>query len=498
MDNLIRIEDFLRERGEDQGWVNGKKLNDVERDDLEQEITMQEIKRALDGSNFERSSGWDGVTFRALRIFWGSLCEMFKMIRETFAEGELMETFKLGLIKLVPKKGDANKVGDWRPISLLCCGYKLISGIVDNRLNKYLCKIIGRAQKGCLSNKNINTCTVNIMNCISRSWELEKPTGIMCVDFAKAFDSVEHGMIRNVMEFFGFGHVMVGMVMTLLKDQKSRIIFENGYSESIRIERGTPQGDRSSPYIFILCIEVLLMRLRIIGMNGLDDSDLYMGVIHGNNVTERAMSEAYADDLTIIFKMSDEGVGVILELLKEFESVSGLAINIGKTQLMISGSEQWGIGTKIHDVVIVGEVMILGIKIDRKLDQLRDNWENAILRMQRLTNYWSMFGLSISGRVMVAKTYIMSPSIYLMGSIPLDKNTGNRMNEILPNFIKGRDRLIERRRQLLHTALGGYGMVDMNIMNACMKASWIERWKRVYKHGLYGGGGMEEHTRIGG
>jgi hypothetical protein len=88
------------------------------------------------------------------------------------------------------------------------------------------------------------------MNSISRSWELDKPTGIMCVDFAKAFDSVEHEMIRNVMEFFGYGQVMVGMVMTFLKVRKSRIILESGYSESIQIERGTPQGDRSSPYIY--------------------------------------------------------------------------------------------------------------------------------------------------------------------------------------------------------------------------------------------------------
>jgi hypothetical protein len=110
-----------------------------------------------------------------------------------------------------------------------------------------------------------------------------------------------------------------------------------------------------------MCIEILLMRLRIIGMNGLDDNQLYIDVIHGNNVAENAMSEAYADDLTIIFKMSNDGVGVILQLLREFETVSGLAINIDKTQLMISGSEQWGVGTKVHNVVIVGEVTILGI-----------------------------------------------------------------------------------------------------------------------------------------
>ncbi len=79
---------------------------------------------------------------------------------------------------------------------------------------------------------------------------------------------------------------------------------------------------------------------------------------------------------------------------------------------------------------------------------------------------------------MVAKTYILSQSIYLMGSLPMREEIGERINETLLNFVKGNDRLIERRRQLLCKALGGYGMMDVNIMNVCIKASWVERWKR--------------------
>jgi hypothetical protein len=264
---------------------------------------------------------------------------MLKMIQETFENRELMETFKLGLIKLIPKKGDANKVGDWRPITLLCCGYKLISGIVANRIGKYLPKLIGRSQKGFMSNKNINTCTVNVMNSISRSWEMSLPTGIMCVDFAKAFDSVEHEMITNVLKFFGFGEFVVGMVSTLLNDRKSRIIFEGGYSEDVIIGRGTPQGDRSSPYIFILCIEILIMKINSMEGNGINDSGLYVDIVRNLGGLEKPTSETYADDLTIIFKMSGNSVEIILRVLGEFESVSGLSINIGKTQLMVTGGE---------------------------------------------------------------------------------------------------------------------------------------------------------------
>jgi hypothetical protein len=60
----------------------------------------------------------------------------------------------------------------------------------------------------------------------------------------------------------------------------------------------------------------------------------------------------------------------------------------------------------------------------------------------------------------------------------MSRLTEERINQILLNFVQGRDRMIQRRRQLLYPALGEYGFVDANIMNVCMKAAWIKRWKR--------------------
>ena len=37
-----------------------------------------------------------------------------KATNEGFANGEMGVTFRTGLIKLIPKKGDATKIGDWR------------------------------------------------------------------------------------------------------------------------------------------------------------------------------------------------------------------------------------------------------------------------------------------------------------------------------------------------------------------------------------------------
>ena len=52
------------------------------------------------------------------------------------------------------------------------------------------------------------------------------------------------------------------MVATILKNRESRVILGEEIGRKIEIQRGTPQGDRASPYLFILCIEILLIKIQ--------------------------------------------------------------------------------------------------------------------------------------------------------------------------------------------------------------------------------------------
>ena len=63
----------------------------------------------------------------------------------------------------------------------------------------------------------------------------------------------------------------------------------------------------------------------------------------------------------------------ILEILNEFEAVSGLQINIKKTQLMITGGDDERIGDIIEGIKTVDSIEVLGVKIDRKLQKLDEN-----------------------------------------------------------------------------------------------------------------------------
>jgi hypothetical protein len=437
LDRLLQVEDFLTNETLDQDWVRRRRLTEEEKMEIEGEVTLAELTESLDASNFHSSSGWDGISYKVIRKYWGLLGPIMKvMTNEVIDTGELIETFKLGLIKLIPKKGDAKRVGDWRPITLLVCGYKILSGVVAARLEKHLMKIIGRAQKGFLKRKHIHACTVNIATCISESWAANEEMGIMCVDFAKAFDSVEHEAISNALRFFNFGEIMIKMVRTILYDRKSRIIVDNGYTDSIPIERGTPQGDRSSPFIFIICMEVLLIKITSLNGKGVDCCNFIRRRLEGIDI-ETVTAEAYADDLTIIFKMAEQGVEFIKETLEEFWRVMGLEINIEKTQLMITGSDAWDGTESVAGIKVVSKIKILGFELDRKLMNLDGNWTRIIANMRKICRYWTTFRLSITGRIAVAKTYILSQAIYYMGTLPLSEELGGQMNDIILDFISG-------------------------------------------------------------
>jgi hypothetical protein len=136
------------------------------------------------------------------------------------------------------------------------------------------------------------------------------------------------------------------------------------------------------------------------------------------------------------------------------------------------------VGEEILGIKIVDRVNILGITIDRRLAELDTNWDTAILKMRRHCGFWGNFGLGVSGRVMAVKTYIMSQVIYMMGVLPLSDEKANEINEIMVQFVKGRDRVLEGRRTLLLPELGGYGIINVKHLNVSIKSAWIKRWKK--------------------
>ena len=106
-----------------------KRLRSSEAETLEVQFTEEEIYAALMGMNGDKKApGPDGLTI----AFWQSRWELVKeeimeLFREFYDQCSFAKSLNSTFIVLIPKKGGAEDLGDFRPISLLRGLYKLLA-----------------------------------------------------------------------------------------------------------------------------------------------------------------------------------------------------------------------------------------------------------------------------------------------------------------------------------------------------------------------------------
>ena len=75
---------------------------------------------------------------------------------------------------------------------------------------------------------------------------------LVTIDIGKAFDSVNHCFLLQILRKIGFGIDFVSWIKTILKNQESCIIYNGKTTKYFKLERGARQGDPISAYLFIL------------------------------------------------------------------------------------------------------------------------------------------------------------------------------------------------------------------------------------------------------
>lgn len=210
---------------------------------------------------------------------------------------------------------------NWRPITLLNVIYKIASGCIAERLKTVLSKLISSDQTGFIKGRYIGENTRLIYDIMHYTDEKNIPGLLLITDFEKAFDTISWDCIRRVLTFFNFGDSIKHWVSVFYNDITSTVIQSGFLSDFFQVKRGCRQGYPLSPYIFLLCAEILSLLLK-------QDNNV-KGIKIGD--TEYILTQ-FADDTTLLLDGSDQSFEATMKTLSIFANISGLKINKSKTR----------------------------------------------------------------------------------------------------------------------------------------------------------------------
>ena len=136
-----RFENFVRN-------LELPKLRDLDKEELEGEITIDECKEVLKSFSSGKSPGEDGFTWEFYNCFFDLLGEdLINCYNAAYKTGEMSISQRRGTITLIPKE-DSNllNLANWRPITLLNLDYKIASKAIAKRIEKVLTLLINPDQ----------------------------------------------------------------------------------------------------------------------------------------------------------------------------------------------------------------------------------------------------------------------------------------------------------------------------------------------------------------
>lgn len=264
----------------------------------EMEYTPEEVKEAIFQMHPLKAPGPDGLPALFFQKFWHIVGrEVQDLVLKFLNNSEDPHEINKIFLVLIPKGKNPSSPKDFRPISLCNVVMKIVTKVIANRLKHTLGDVIDIEQSVFVQSRLITDNALIAMECFH--WFKKKTKGkkgvmALKLDMSKAYDRVEWPFVEQALISMGYPAKMVQLIMRCISMVSYQILINGQPSSSFKPERGLRQGDPLSPYIFILCVDVL---------SGLLHKAASSKEIHGIKVARSApqLSHLFFADDSLLF-----------------------------------------------------------------------------------------------------------------------------------------------------------------------------------------------------
>lgn len=279
-------------------------------------ISTEGVKKCLSGLNVNKAPGPDKINNWVYRSMADTIAPMLTNIyQHSIDTSAIPSNWRKANVTPIYKKGSRQDPANYRPISLTCIACKVLEHIIVSCVMKHWTRhnILNRNQHGFQNGRSCDTQLLGLVSDLSENLDNAEQTDLLILDFAKAFDKVDHHILGKRLYASGVRGSTHSWIEQFLTGRTQSVVL-NGFTSSSRsVTSGVPQGSVLGPSLFLIFI------------NGMTE-----------RISEGTTIRLYADDTILYRKIhSSEDTKQLNHDLKQLEAWEGdarMEFNAGKCE----------------------------------------------------------------------------------------------------------------------------------------------------------------------
>lgn len=377
----------------------------------------------------DSSPGKDEISTRILKLCKNFISEPISFItNKIFETSKIPDQFKEGVVIPIYKSGKIDEMNNYRPITLINILSKIFEKCLNQRLKNFLNKynIISKNQFGFQKNISTEHSLQQLASIIAENFDKNKKTIAIFLDLQKAFDTVQHKELLNILHQIGIRGTVQKLFKNYLCGRKQQVRIGKVLSGQDTIKTGIPQGTVLGPTLFLIFI------------NGLLDYNDNSQII------------SYADDTVVICNGNSWGevyekTKLEINKIKSWLDSHFLKLNISKTKYIAFAPTNAGLPKTFENIEIINcddvivntrEIKYLGVLVDQHLKwQEHVQYINRRLRKSIYKFFTLRNILNIKTLLMVYDSLIVSVLRYGISVWGSAYNNAIQNLQITQNFI---------------------------------------------------------------